>query len=202
MKGIGVSPGIAIGKAFVIQKKEPSFIGILLTTPVEKVADTIRFDAAIKRAIHEVEQLKSTLSLSEEDSAILDSQIELLNDPEIRGNVIDKIEAQDKNANDALLEVIAGFVEVFESMDDDYMRARAADIKDIGNRILKNLNQSAENKQTTFVICWLIDSLSGLTTSRPVAPSSIMASPFFISINAEPQPTTAGIPLAFAIIAA
>ncbi len=150
MKGIGVSPGIAIGKAFVIQKKEPRFIGILLTTPVEKVAATIQFDAAIKRAIHEVEQLKSTPSLSEEDSAILDTQIELLNDPEIRGNVIDKIEAQDKNANDALLEVIAGFVEVFESMDDDYMRARAADIKDIGNRILKNLNQSAENKQTTF----------------------------------------------------
>jgi len=43
--------------------------------------------------------------------------------------------------------VIAGFVQVFESMEDEYMRARAADIKDIGNRILKNLNGQASGKQ-------------------------------------------------------
>jgi phosphotransferase system enzyme I (PtsI) len=45
-----------------------------------------------------------------------------------------------QNPNDALLEVITGFVQVFKSMDDEYMRARAADVQDIGNRILKNLN--------------------------------------------------------------
>jgi phosphotransferase system enzyme I (PtsI) len=149
MKGIGVSSGIAIGRAFVIQKKEASFTGILLTTPAEKEAAITQFDMATVKAIAEVEQIKNSPSLSEEDSAILDAQIELLSDPEIRDNVIDKIEGEDKNANDALLDVIAGFIGVFESMDDEYMQARAADVKDIGHRILRNL-QSAENKQTVF----------------------------------------------------
>jgi len=149
MKGIGVSPGIAIGRAFVMQKKETLSTGILLTTPEEKEAAITQFDMAIAKATAEIEQIKNSPSLSEEDSAILEAQIELLSDPEIRDNVIDKIEDEDKNANDALLEVVAGFIEVFESMDDEYMQARSADIKDIGHRIIRNL-QSAENKQTVF----------------------------------------------------
>ena len=149
MRGIGVSPGIAIGRAFVIQKKETLYTGILLITPEEKEAAITQFDMAIAKAVAEIEQIKNSPSLSEEDSAILDAQIELLSDPEIRDNVIDKIEDEDKNANDALLEVIAGFIEVFENMDDEYMQARSADVKDIGYRILRNL-QSAENKQTVF----------------------------------------------------
>src|ERR1700760_129112 len=103
MKGIGVSPGIAIGKAFVMQKKETLSTGILLTTPEEKEAAITQFDMAIAKATAEIEQIKNSPSLSEEDSDILDAQIELLNDPEIRDNVIDKIEDEDKNANDALL---------------------------------------------------------------------------------------------------
>lgn len=150
MKGIGVSPGIAIGRAFVIQKKESSVTGILLSNPSEKEAVIIQFDNAVSKSIIEIEQIKINPSLSEEDSAILEAQIELLSDPEIRDNVIDKIEGEHKNANDALLEVIEGFVDVFESMEDTYMRARAADVKDIGNRILKNLQQSPENKQAAF----------------------------------------------------
>lgn len=150
MRGIGVSPGIAIGKAFVIQKEAASFSGILLTSTAEKEAAISQFDAAAAKAIEEVERIKNNPSLSEEDLAILESQIELLSDPEIRDNIIDKIEGEDKNANDALLEVIAGFIEAFESMDDEYMRARSADVKDIGHRILKNLHSSAENKQTVY----------------------------------------------------
>jgi len=51
---------------------------------------------------------------------------------------------------DALLETIAGFVQVFESMEDAYMRARAADVQDIGDRILKNLGNSGPANQLTF----------------------------------------------------
>lgn len=150
MKGIGVSPGIAIGKALIVQKKEISFSGILLTSPAEKEAAIAQFDAAIVKAVEEIEQIKNTPFLSEEDSAILETQIEMLSDPEIRGKVIDKIESEHKNTNDAFLETITGFVQVFESMDDEYMRARAADVQDIGNRILSSLHRSEENKKTVF----------------------------------------------------
>ncbi|MDB4921757.1 phosphoenolpyruvate--protein phosphotransferase [Mucilaginibacter sp.] len=140
MKGIGVSPGISIGKAFVIQKKEAALTGILLNDPAEIQAGIERFDMAISDAINEVEAIKNNASLSDDDIAILETQIELLGDPEIREGVVEKIETEYKNPNDAVLEVIAVFVQLFESMDDEYMRARAADVQDIGNRILKNLN--------------------------------------------------------------
>jgi phosphotransferase system enzyme I (PtsI) len=148
MKGIGVSPGISIGKAFVIQKKEAALTGILLNDPAEIQAGIERFDMAISNAINEVEAIKNNASFSDDDIAILETQIELLGDPEIREGVVEKIETEYKNPNDAVLEVIAGFVQIFESMDDEYMRARAADVKDIGNRILKNLNgqNSGNNK--------------------------------------------------------
>lgn len=146
MKGTGVSPGISIGKAFIIQKKEAVLTGILLNSSAEIQAAIERFDLAINNAIIEIEIIKNNPSLSDHDLAILETQIELLSDPEIRDGVVEKIAAEHKNPNDALLEVIAGFVQVFESMDDEYMRARAADIQDIGNRILKNINgQGAGN---------------------------------------------------------
>jgi phosphotransferase system enzyme I (PtsI) len=140
MKGIGVSPGISIGKAFIIQKKEAMLTGVLLNSSAEIQAAIERFDMAISNAIIEVEVIKNTPLLSDHDVAILETQIELLSDPELRDGVVEKIEAEHKNPNDALLEVIAVFVQVFESLDDEYMRTRAADIQDIGNRILKNLN--------------------------------------------------------------
>jgi len=140
IKGIGVSPGISIGKAFIIQKNEALLTGIVLNSPTEITAAIERFDLAINNAIIEVELIKNNPTLSDDDLAILETQIELLSDPEIRDGVVEKIETEHKNPNDALLEVIAGFVQVFESMDDEYMRARAADVQDIGTRILKNLN--------------------------------------------------------------
>lgn len=140
MKGIGVSPGIAIGKAFIIQKNEALLTGIVLNSPTEITTAIECFDLAINNAIIEVELIKNNPALSDDDLAILETQIELLSDPEIRDGVVEKIEAEHKNPNDALLEVIAGFVQVFENMDDEYMRARAADVQDIGTRILKNLN--------------------------------------------------------------
>ncbi|MCR8558931.1 phosphoenolpyruvate--protein phosphotransferase [Mucilaginibacter sp. BJC16-A38] len=146
MKGIGVSPGISIGKAFLLQKKKAALTCILLTTPEEIAAAVEQFDDAITNSVNEIEAIKSN-TLSDEDLAILETQIELLSDPEIRDGVVEKIEIEYKNPNDALLEVVDVFVQLFENMDDEYMRARAVDIRDIGNRILKNLNGQTSGNQ-------------------------------------------------------
>jgi len=151
MKGIGVSPGIAIGRAFVIQKKATATTGILLNNPGEIEAAIEQFDKAITSAVNEIEAIKVNSSdLSDNDLAILETQIELLNDPEIRESVVEKIVSEHKNMGDALLETIAGFVQVFESMEDAYMRARAADIQDIGDRVWKNISNSETANQLTF----------------------------------------------------
>jgi phosphotransferase system enzyme I (PtsI) len=158
MKGLGVSPGIAIGRAFVIKKAEATPNGVLLTDDEEISREKIRFENAVGRAVEEIETIKSNknLSLQDEDLAILDTQIELLTDPQLKDDIIEKITSDRKNSVDALIEVIETFVQLFEGMDDEYMRARAADIKDIGNRIFKHLdgggNPSIRNLQPNTII--------------------------------------------------
>jgi phosphotransferase system enzyme I (PtsI) len=142
MKGIGVSPGISIGRAFVIKKTEPALTGILLKNDAEILLEIERFGLAVRHAADEIENIKANtlLTLQDEELALLETQIELLTDPQIKADVIEKIESNKKNANDALIEVIGDFVQLFENMDDEYMRARSADIKDIGSRILNHLD--------------------------------------------------------------
>jgi phosphotransferase system enzyme I (PtsI) len=144
IKGIGVSPGIAIGKAFVIKKNEAAVSGILLKNETEILAAIERFDKAVLLSVNEIESIKANtaLSLTDEDIAILETQIELITDPQIKDDVTELIKIEKKNAGDAVIAVIRNMVELFQGMDDEYMRARAADIQDIGNRILKNLNNT------------------------------------------------------------
>ncbi|SEP02021.1 phosphotransferase system, enzyme I, PtsI [Mucilaginibacter gossypiicola] len=152
MKGIGVSPGIAIGKAFVIKKNAPATNGIVLKNQVEIVAEIERFDISVTNALAEIDAIKnnSQLMLNDDDIAILETQVELINDPQIREDVVAKIEEEKKTANDAMIEVTAGIVTLFESMDDEYMRARSADFQDIGNRILKYINRTGDTNNRSF----------------------------------------------------
>ncbi|UOE46451.1 phosphoenolpyruvate--protein phosphotransferase [Mucilaginibacter sp. SMC90] len=152
MKGIGVSPGIAIGRAFVIKKNAPATNGIVLKNQVEIVAEIERFDISVVNALAEIDAIKnsSQLMLNDDDIAILETQVELINDPQIREDVIAKIEAERKTANDAMIEVTASIVTLFESMDDEYMRARSADFQDIGNRILKYINRTGDTSNRSF----------------------------------------------------
>ncbi|MEO3403622.1 phosphoenolpyruvate--protein phosphotransferase [Mucilaginibacter sp. CAU 1740] len=152
MKGIGVSPGIAIGRAFVIKKNAPATNGIVLKNQVEIVTEIERFDISVVNALGEIDAIKnsSQLMLNDDDIAILETQVELINDPQIREDVVAKIEAEKKTANDALIEVTAGIVALFESMDDEYMRARSADFQDIGNRILKYINRTGDTNARSF----------------------------------------------------
>ncbi len=147
IEGIGVSPGIAIGKAFVIKKAETVVSGFLLNDEGEIIAAVTDFNGAIALAVAEIEAISANakLSASEDELAILEAQIELICDPQIAEDVIEKIQSERKIANDALIEVIADVVQVFESMEDEYMRARSADIKDVGARILKHLNKQHGN---------------------------------------------------------
>jgi phosphotransferase system enzyme I (PtsI) len=152
MKGVGVSPGISIGKAFVINSTKATLTGDLLQNPEEILAAAERFDDAVNLAVKEIESISKnlTLNLTGDDLAILETQIEFLSDPQLREDVIEQINAHKKNANDAIVEVIAATVQIFENMEDEYMRARSADIQDIGNRILKHLNTNSQGLSPKF----------------------------------------------------
>ncbi len=152
MRGIGVSPGIAIGKAFVLKRREAALTGILLQSPEEITQEIERLYLAIANAVDDIETIKSNgqANIHDDELAVLETHIELLTDPQIRADVIEKIETEKKNTSDALIEVIGNFVLVFESMDDEYMRARSVDIKDIGRRILDHLEGQDETSKVVF----------------------------------------------------
>jgi phosphotransferase system enzyme I (PtsI) len=146
INGIGVSPGIAIGKARIIKKQAIALTGIALAGDDEVLIAIEKFGNAVAISITEVETIISNYdsSTGTEGLEILETHIELLSDPQIKEDVIEKITTERKDVNDALVEVIQNAVNLFKSMDDEYMSARAADVQDIGNRILKNLNRSGE----------------------------------------------------------
>ena len=146
MKGVGASPGISIGKAFIINKTEAGLTGIALENDQSKSIETDKFNQAVQSAASEVEELKRNrnFSLTQEEMEILDTQIEFLNDPQIKEDVIHKIKSENKTANDALIEVFLGVSEMFGNLDDEYLKARTTDLQDAENRILKYLNISVQ----------------------------------------------------------
>jgi len=150
IKGIAASPGISIGRAFVLKKNAIAATGVLLRSSQEVLNDVKRFEDSVQDSVDEVEKIKSNPALKNDEVGILDTHIEFLTDPQIKSNVIDKIEKQKRNVKDAVIEVIHDAVKLFEDMDDDYMRARATDIRDVGNRILKNLSPSGQTKSQEF----------------------------------------------------
>jgi phosphoenolpyruvate-protein phosphotransferase (PTS system enzyme I) len=150
IKGIAVSPGISIGRALLLKKRSASQSGILLKDETSRMAEVSRFDLAIAKSMNDLEGIKGnkSLSLGAEELEILETQIEWLGDPQIREGVVERISTQSKNANDALIEVIDEIMEIFQNMKDEYMRARSADVRDIGDRILRNLD--GENPSLTI----------------------------------------------------
>jgi phosphoenolpyruvate-protein phosphotransferase (PTS system enzyme I) len=140
IEGIAASPGIAIGKAFLIRNNNITPTGILLKSESEVIAEIKKFEQAVAAAVKDVEEIKNGTSNANEDIEILETHIEFLTDPQIASDVIEQITAHRKNVTDAVLMVIANTVNVFSNMNDEYMRDRAADVQDIGNRILKKLN--------------------------------------------------------------
>ena len=142
INGEGVSPGISIGMAYILKKPEAVVSGIVIRDNETKESEVEKFNRAVISAIEEIESIKTNTSLNlvPEDLDILDTQIEFLGDPQIAEDVHEKIRKDSKSANDATIEVIDAAVVMLRNMEDEYLRARASDIQDIGNRILGNLN--------------------------------------------------------------
>lgn len=154
INGIGVSPGIAIGKACLLKKQEASLTGMLLRNDADITAETEKFNNAVILSVHEVETMINNYDQSQDKEGleILETHIELLTDPQISEDVTEKISKEKKNANDAVIEVIRDAVDLFKNMDDEYLSARAADVQDIGDRLLRNLNASNPSTIATYEV--------------------------------------------------
>ncbi len=145
LQGIGVSPGIAIGRARVIRQQEAGMTGVALTDEAAVRREMAQFHDAVGRSTEELTELmaKAETAVAE----ILEVQVELLHDPMWEGEVLTAIGEDKKNAGDAVLEVTRALVKTFGDMEDEYLRARAADIADIGKRVMRHLRSEERTRE-------------------------------------------------------
>lgn len=138
LKGIGASPGIAIGRALVIEHKE---IVIEKKEKIDIEVEVDKLKSAVELSKEELTAVKDKVAkeLGEEEAEIFGAHLLVLEDPEFIGEAENKIKNESLNADYALSDVKDMFVAIFESMDNDYMRERAADVKDVTNRVLRHI---------------------------------------------------------------
>lgn len=137
-KGIGASPGVALGKALVVEHSEL----VIEKKSIDNVeAEIAKLENAVAVSKEELIKVKEKASeeLGAEEAEIFEAHLLVLEDPELIGSAIDKIKTENVNAEYALNEIKEMFVSMFESMDNEYMKERAADIKDVTNRILRHI---------------------------------------------------------------
>lgn len=138
IKGIDASPGVAIGKIFLYQEQE-------LELNYEKISDS---DAEVERLLKgqsetkvqlEAIREKTRAKLGDEKAAIFDGHITLLEDEDLVEEVKMKIEDDRKSAELALHEGIEEYCEMIANLDDEYLRERVADLRDIAKRWMNNI---------------------------------------------------------------
>ncbi|SER00543.1 phosphoenolpyruvate--protein phosphotransferase [Granulicatella balaenopterae] len=139
LKGIAASDGIAIAKVYTLTEPDLSFTKVAVE---DTDAEVTRLDNALEVSTKEVELIRETAlnNLGAEEAQVFDAHLMVLSDPELIGQIKEAITSQKVNAEAALKEVTDMFINIFASMEDNpYMQERAADIRDVAERILANL---------------------------------------------------------------
>jgi phosphotransferase system enzyme I (PtsI) len=138
IKGIAASKGYAVGKVF-IQEHEEIVISDAKVTDVAAEKEKLQKALEASRAQLEAIKAKAVESMGAEKAEVFEAHITLLDDPEFTGAMELEIDNNQSNGMKAVNDVTNTFVMIFESMEDAYMRERAADIKDVSKRIIANL---------------------------------------------------------------
>ena len=139
VKGIAASDGYAIAPVYVLKDPDLSFETEQVSDPAAEIE---RFKAAVAQSREEVQRIQeqAKANLSAEELQVFDAHLMFLADPEYVGQIESVIESEQINAEAALQQVSTMFITMFESMTDNaYMQERAADIRDVSQRILASL---------------------------------------------------------------
>ena len=138
IKGIAASNGIAIAKAYKLDMPD---LTVTQKTIEDTAGEVARLEATMKQVQEDLLKIKEAAlkNLSEEEAAIFDAHILVLQDPELKDQSIAKINSEKVNAEYALEQVSNMFIMMFEGMNDEYFRERAADIRDVSRRIIAGL---------------------------------------------------------------
>jgi phosphotransferase system enzyme I (PtsI) len=145
-KGVGVSPGIAIGRAVIIEKRIASVYRVPIHDD-DVPSEVTRFMESLEKTRDALLELKVKVSRSmgDEYASIFEAHAMIVSDPSFADKVIQKIETEQVNAEWALAEVQEELQARFESFDDAYLRERTTDVKDVAERVLVHLQGVAHH---------------------------------------------------------
>lgn len=146
--GKSVFGGIAIGKISVYKKNEQQ---VKRVRTEDTKGELARYEAAKAAAVEQLQELyqKALKEVGEANAAIFEIHQKMLDDGDYNESVENIIETQKVNAEYAVAVTGDNFAQMFRAMDDDYMRERAADVKDISERVLSILNGGQKGKVVT-----------------------------------------------------
>ena len=146
--GKSVFRGIAIGKISVYRKNEQQ---VKRVRTEDTKGELARYEAAKAAAIEQLQELyqKALKEVGEANAAIFEIHQMMLDDGDYNESVENIIETQKINAEYAVAVTGDNFAQMFRAMDDDYMRERAADVKDVSERVLSILNGGQKGKVVT-----------------------------------------------------
>ena len=140
MQGIGASPGIALGKVLIKKDKEVEIdYKNIAETEIEKEIEKLH--NALEKAKASLRELKESTAekMGEEKAEIFGAHLMILDDPEVIPAFENKIKEKQLNAAAAVKEVVDEYAAMFSAMEDEYLKERGADIKDVGMRVIKIL---------------------------------------------------------------
>lgn len=137
LKGIAASAGISIARVYKLEAPKVEIV----KKEGDPAAEVEKFNAALEKTKRDIEGVKERAAkrLSEEELAVFDAHLMMAGDPEFASQIVNMIETDKVNAEYAADAVATQMVTMFESMDNDYFRERAADIKDVTFRLKCNL---------------------------------------------------------------
>ncbi len=140
IKGIGASNGVSIAKIYKLEEQKFNINQEQIDSDqIETILNT--FQKALTTAQEQIKTLKENAikNIGEEKAEVFEAHISILNDPEIANQVDQMVKNDLVNLPYAFQSVTDNFINLFTMMDDPYMKERAADIKDVRNRVLKIL---------------------------------------------------------------
>lgn len=165
-QGKGVFGAVAIGKISVFEKQEVKVKRCHITDTENEKA---RIEQAKEQAKEQLQQIyeKALKEVGETNAQIFEIHMMMIDDEDYNDSINNIIESQNVNAEYAVAVTADNFAEMFASMDDSYMQARASDVKDISERLIKNL--SSGNKETNKTDDKVIICASDLAPSETVS---------------------------------
>lgn len=147
--GIAASQGIAYGQVFVYIQSDvevPSY----QVEPEKRIEEVARFEKALLVTRQQIAKIQDEVekNLGKEEALIFDAHLLVLEDQALIGETIREFETTGRNIETCFNKVSSRYIQAFSEIDDEYLRERAGDIRDVAQRVLQNLLGQAENSLT------------------------------------------------------